>query len=438
MDFTEFDAWISRELRSFLGRCATRQGAFDFSTFMFWGLLSPLPAPYDLREPESSGVLRFCFLQSLLGIDGGIIDPPEYKHLFNSLITAMHSSFLSYSKEFKLNPGIPSSCSKILAQAQQKARILLGPSEMHGFMHHWASRFTTESLLFSGKHSSMLRVSYNSNIGGFLKITSYSPLVSMETTNGSSMVEERLHRALSYHLLHCIFQFGHVVNVYPHWIEVCLQIDNVRCDVCPLHRLMEITGSVLNERHFPSKICLTIGPKNGHGVHSVSLTRSSQNPITEIGKGNTYEATFEAPKNVGLKATTTTTSTVKINNWGFEQLVVNDSDAKIDWTLYDSTTAKAVFNNGPPKFSVLGPKTWSIDRYSKACRAFTQGGGVVFAKNDYGDPVTWRLNKDLEGQTLKWIVQGSVWLTYWPNTHRTRCSETKRHDFYQEFDLTLA
>lgn len=201
---------------------------------------------------------------------------------------------------------------------------------------------------------------------------------------------------------------------------------------------MDIMDALLNERHFTAKICLTIGPENGFGVHSVSLTRSSQNPMTDIGKGNTYEATFEPPKNVGLKASTATTSTVKINNWGFEQSVVNCSDAKIEWTLYDSTTEKAVINNRPPKFSMLGPKTWSIDRYSRACRAFTAEGGVVFAKEEYGNPITWRLNRELEGQTVKWIVKGSIWVTYWPNTLCTRCSETKRHDFCQEFDLTLA
>ncbi|GLJ54895.1 hypothetical protein SUGI_1178730 [Cryptomeria japonica] len=396
-----------------------------------------------------SGVLRFFLLQSLLEIEGRIIEPPDYTNLYSSLVSATWSSFTSSIKEIgpgKEEPNASFSWSKILGQAQQKAFSLLGLAGTHRFMNLSASCLTARPFYspvdFSKEYRSMLRVSYNSNIGGFWNITSYSPLLVMDTSSSSPIAHGRLHQALSHHLLHCIFQFAHVVHVCPHWIEVCLRMDNVRCDVSPLNPIfrcdMDIIDGLLNERHFPAKICLTIGPENGFGVHSVSLTRSSQNPTTDIAKGNIYEATFEPPKNVGLKASTATTSTVKINNWGFEQSVVNCSDAKIEWTLYDSTTDKAVINNGPPKYSMLGPKTWSIDRYSRACRAFTAEGGVVFAKEEYGNPITWRLNRELEGQTVKWIVKGSVWVTYWPNTIRSRCSETKRHDFCQEFDLTLA
>ncbi|GLJ54896.1 hypothetical protein SUGI_1178750 [Cryptomeria japonica] len=297
---------------------------------------------------------------------------------------ATWSSFTSSIKEIgpgKEEPNASFSCSKILGQAQQKAFSLLGLAGTHRLMNLSASCLTAGPFYspvdFSKGYRSMLRVSYNSNIGGFWNITSYSPLLVTDTSSASPIAQGQLYRALSYHLLHCIFQFAHVVNVCPHWIEVCLRMDNVRCDVSPLNPIfrgnMDIIDGLLNERHFPAKICLTIGPENGFGVHSVSLTRSSQNPMRDIGKGNTYEATFEPPKNVGFKASTATTSTVKINNWGFEQSVVNCSDAKIEWTLYDSTTEKAVINNGPPKFSMLGPKTWSIDRYSRACRAFTGG-----------------------------------------------------------------
>ncbi|GLJ54897.1 hypothetical protein SUGI_1178770 [Cryptomeria japonica] len=418
------------------------------SSLLFWGLFSPL-SPHS-EDIELSRVLRFSFLQSLLGIEERIIEPSKYKQLFNSLIAATCSSFASYIKRFGLgtdeyNVSMLSFPSEIQAIAEQKAILLIGPSGTHRFMHLWASRFTAKSLSCTKEYHypSMLKISHNPNIGGFWRITSYSPLLSMEISNGSLIAENHLQRALSYHLLQCIFQFGHHIKICPDWIEVCLEMDNVRCDVCPLNPMYldlessNIISGFPNERHFPSKICLTIGPENECDVHSVSLTLSSNNPCTENVKGNTYEASFELPKKVGFKASTLNTSLEKINNWGFEQSVLNYSDAKIDWTLYDSTTGKRVFNNGPPKFSVLGPKTWFIDRYSKACRAFTEEGGVVFAKDDFGKPITWRLNKDLEGKTLKWIVKGTIWLTYWPNAYHTRYSETRRHDFHQELDLAL-
>ncbi|GLJ54898.1 hypothetical protein SUGI_1178780 [Cryptomeria japonica] len=420
------------------------------SSLLFWGLISPLSPDYE--DIELSRVLRFSFLQSLLGIEERIIEPSKYEQLFNSLIAATCSSFASYIKRFGLgkdecNASMLSSPSEIQAEAQEKALLVIGAAGTHRVMYLWASRFTAESLACKKEYHypSMLKT-YKPNIGEFWRIASYSPLLSMEISNGSLIAENHLQRALSYHLLQCIFQFGHRIKFCKDWIEVCLEMDNVRCDVCPLNPMyLDLESSNIlsyfpEERHFPSKICLTIGPENGCDVHSVSLTLSSRNPLTENVKGNTYEATFELLKNVGLKASSETSSTEKINNWGFEQSVVNYSDAKIDCTLYDSTTGKGVFNNGPPKFSVLGPKTWFIDRYSKACRAFTEEGGVVFAKDDFGKPITWRLNKDLEGKTLKWIVKGTIWLTYLPNAYHTRYSrysETRRHDFHKELDLAL-
>ncbi|XP_057862061.1 uncharacterized protein LOC131070513 [Cryptomeria japonica] len=297
-------------------------------------------------------------------------------------------------------------------------------------MLHWASRFTAESLACPKPYPSMLKISGNLHTRRSWLVTSYSPLLSMQIMSKFATAERRLHRALSYYMLRCSFQFSYIVNVLSDLIEVGLHLNDITCDVLPLEPMylesMTIIGDFPNERHFPAKIRLRVGAENEWAVHSVSLSRSSPNP---------YEATFRPPKNAGF---TLATSTVRMKqNWAFEESVVNFSDAQMDWTLYDSTTRKTVFSCEPPKFSVLVPKTWPISRYFKARRAFTEEGEAAFAKDVYSNPIIWRLSKSLEGQTLKWIVQGSIFLTYWPNTLGTRFSETRCHDFREEVDLPL-
>ncbi|XP_057824489.2 uncharacterized protein LOC131036597 [Cryptomeria japonica] len=356
----------------------------------------------------------------------GIIESTKYKRVFNLLFSGMCSFFTAYKRldedvlNVTRNGGIPQN----LMQAQEETLLFIGPAGTHCFIHFLASYFVYNSVT-----SRALKISYNSSVEGFWRIASHSLLLSLEKTREPRIAEGKLQETSSHHLLNCILQFGHTVNICPHWIEVCLQMDNVTCDVLPpLH------CDVPNEQHFPAKICLTAGPENGFGVQSVSLSVSSPNPITHIGRENSYEATFETPNVMGVKASASTTLTEKIKNWGFEQSTINGTDAKMDWTLYDSTTGKPVYNNELPKSSFFGHKMSSIGRYVKACRAFTEQGGVVFAKDDYGKPITWRLNRDLEGQTLKWIVKASIWLTCLPNT---RYSHTRRHDFQQVVDLKL-
>ncbi|GLJ52269.1 hypothetical protein SUGI_1111920 [Cryptomeria japonica] len=334
----------------------------------------------------------------------GIIESTKYKRVFNLLFSGMCSFFTAYKRldedvlNVTRNGGIPQN----LMQAQEETLLFIGPAGTHCFIHFLASYFVYNSVT-----SRALKISYNSSVEGFWRIASHSLLLSLEKTREPRIAEGKLQETSSHHLLNCILQFGHTVNICPHWIEVCLQMDNVTCDVLPpLH------CDVPNEQHFPAKICLTAGPENGFGVQSVSLSVSSPNPITHIGRENSYEATFETPNVMGVKASASTTLTEKIKNWGFEQSTINGTDAKMDWTLYDSTTGKPVYNNELPKSSFFGHKMSSIGRYVKACRAFTEQGGVVFAKDDYGKPITWRLNRDLEGQTLKWIVKASIWLTY--------------------------
>lgn len=58
--------------------------------------------------------------------------------------------------------------------------------------------------------------------------------------------------------------------------------------------------------HNPSKLVLDLG------MYDIL------NPITQIGKENSYKVTLETPNEVGIKASASSTFTEKIKNWGFE------------------------------------------------------------------------------------------------------------------------
>ncbi|XVF67498.1 hypothetical protein PTKIN_Ptkin10aG0125900 [Pterospermum kingtungense] len=37
-------------------------------------------------------------------------------------------------------------------------------------------------------------------------------------------------------------------------------------------------------------------------------------------------------------------------------------------------------------------------------RPFTKANGLVFARDDYGERVRWRLSREMEGSVLKWRI----------------------------------
>ncbi|KAI3809169.1 hypothetical protein L1987_25139 [Smallanthus sonchifolius] len=62
--------------------------------------------------------------------------------------------------------------------------------------------------------------------------------------------------------------------------------------------------------------------------------------------------------------------------------------------------------------ALLKPKAWFRNRYSSAYRPFTRQGGVVFARDEYGESVLWKVGRDAVGSTMEWEAKGWIWLTY--------------------------
>ncbi|KAG6408958.1 hypothetical protein SASPL_131986 [Salvia splendens] len=93
----------------------------------------------------------------------------------------------------------------------------------------------------------------------------------------------------------------------------------------------------------------------------------------------------------------------KIKNWRWDQ--DNDGNAAVfDATLCDNTTGVEVAMWRP--FGVGGGGEVEINfrrRYNGNGRAFTKSGGVVFAGDECGEEVGWRVSKEMEGSVcIEW------------------------------------
>ncbi|KAL6003052.1 hypothetical protein ACLOJK_023275 [Asimina triloba] len=260
---------------------------------------------------------------------------------------------------------------------------------------------TTPSPSFSYAASSTL---------GLWKVQLYCPtiLMKIEKSAGGSLPDDRLLFSLRYLHLEGVIQLGYKVFFRENWIDVAVNIDNVRLDVIPLasEALMAERGTGTDEKHFPSRISLQLAPILHTSVFSVSLTKSSDNPLSEIGVEKSLEAAFDPPNSyLGLKASVAETRTTTMKPWKFEQSV-HGNIANLNWFLHDSLDDREVASSKPPKLALVHPKAWFRDRYSSAYRPFTKEGGVVFAGDEYGERVWWKVSRGCAGKRIEWEMRG--------------------------------
>ncbi|XP_071707944.1 uncharacterized protein [Rutidosis leptorrhynchoides] len=191
---------------------------------------------------------------------------------------------------------------------------------------------------------------------------------------------------------------------------------STKCDVIRLVNdlLLKERGAGKDEKHFPSRISLQLTPTNQTKIISVSVCRSSENPAREIGVERSIEGSFEPPApHIGIFVSAGESYTTNLKPWKFEQSVYGNSGA-FNWFLHYSINGREVFSSKPSKVAMLHPKSWFKNRYSSAYRPFTRQGGVIFAGDEYGVSVLWKLGKSAIGETMEWEAKGWIWLTYWP------------------------
>ncbi|KAM7277200.1 hypothetical protein ACFE04_019066 [Oxalis oulophora] len=282
--------------------------------------------------------------------------------------------------------------------------------------------------------------SYAISSYGLWKVQLYCPVIAMDDENPSNpSADERLNLSLNYHQLDGVLQFNYKVVIQEKWVSVMVNIDNIRCDIIRLitENLMKERGVGAEEKYFPSRISLHITPTIQTNVMSLSVSKSTENQKIDIEKERNIEGTFETTNPfLGLKVGYGETTTTSIKPWKFEQSVYGYSEI-LNWFLHDSTDGREVVSSKPSKMAMINPKSWFKDRYTSAHRPFTRQGGVIFAGDEYGDKAWWKVDKSVVGKTMEWEIRGWIWLTYWPNKHKTFYTGTRRLEFRETVHLKI-
>ncbi|GFS33600.1 hypothetical protein Acr_00g0029530 [Actinidia rufa] len=229
----------------------------------------------------------------------------------------------------------------------------------------------------------------------------------IEKSINPSPPNERLWFSLKHHQLEGVIQLNYRRMVREKWVNVMVDVDNIRCDVIRLvtETLMTERGAGISEKHFPSRVSLQLTPTLQTNLLTVSVSAGG-------------------------------TMTMSLKPWKFEQSVYGNS-VILNWFLHDTGDGREVFLSQPSKMALIQPKAWFKNRCSSVYRPFTRQGWEIFT-HDYGENVCWKVDKGAMGRTMEWEIKGWIWLTYWPNKHRTFYNETRRLEFRENLPLTLA
>ncbi|KAJ3669430.1 hypothetical protein LUZ60_011380 [Juncus effusus] len=270
------------------------------------------------------------------------------------------------------------------------------------------------------------------------KVQQYHPMVATITENTDNLSkDERLNFSLNFNHFESVIQFRYKLSFEEDWVDVKVNVDNIRCDLIRLvsETLMERRGYSSDEKHFPSRISLQLTPSLQSEILSVTVSKSTDNPVSEIEVGKTLESSFDPPKSISITISSTETVTMSLKPWKFEQSIYGDS-AIFNWFLHDAN-GKEVFSSKPPKFAFWRPISWFQNRYRSPYRPFTRDGGVIFAGDEYGESVCWKVSEGAIGKTIQFEIKGKIWLTYWPNKRRTFHSETRWLEFKELVYLSI-
>ncbi|KAE8689632.1 Prenylated RAB acceptor 1.B4 [Hibiscus syriacus] len=450
----------------------TENSAFSVSVLADFNLPIPLWASKSLKmnsktskpfEEETISCLVINVIKDVLNYGSNMNKYPTiqipklnsisgFKHVFNLAFLTLALMICIYEAPADLRSACLDSLKNQLTSCQLRAASkslmrLLGSNLEEQWMRsvnlaitNWIAEFrVTNRGRLTMKTPSPL-YAYAISRFGLWKVQLYCPMIAMDLVNSSNpCADERLLFSLNYHQLEGVTQFNYRVIVQEKWIDVMVNIDNIRCDVIRIvnETLMNERGVGVDDKHFPSRVSLQLTPTIQSNIISVSVSKSSDNPTREIGTERTVETSFDPPNSfLGLKVSAGETMTMSMKPWKFEQSVKGYSGT-LNWFLHDYVDGREVVSSRPSKFALINPKAWFKDRYSSVYRPFTKQGGVIFAGDEYGERIWWKVDRSALGKTMEWEIRGWIWVTYWPNKHRTFYTETRRLEFREILHLNI-
>ncbi|KAK6916383.1 hypothetical protein RJ641_019244 [Dillenia turbinata] len=287
---------------------------------------------------------------------------------------------------------------------------------------------------------------YAGETHGFWTLKGYAPVMSMNCTRVDKKrslypiveaKESALRYALAHQQLEAVVQLEYSVEFCEGFIRVSAGVDNLRFHVAKLGFNKNEEDPYANERHFPSRIRVWVGPEVGATyVAHMSLGRSTDNVEKEIETQKMVKGNFEKSKLPRVKSTSRTSTRTKVKNWRWDQDVEGNA-AIFEAILCDNMTGAETATWNPSIGDSRKPGLGFQKRYTGVNRPFSKNGSIVFARDEYGESVVWRLSKEMEGSVLKWRIGGRVWLSYWPCDVKSCYFETRCVEWCDEVDLPL-
>ncbi|KAL5714094.1 hypothetical protein ACHQM5_016102 [Ranunculus cassubicifolius] len=283
--------------------------------------------------------------------------------------------------------------------------------------------------------------SYAMESHGLWILKGYAPVLSINQTRSmdKSRVLEAKESVLRYFLAHqqleAVIQLEYNVVYHDNFIQVNARVDNIRIHVVKLGFNKNEDGEYVEETYFPSRIRIWVGPEIGSTyMASLSLSRSIRNTEKEIETQKTVKGNFGKSKVPFMKAIATTSTKTKTRSWRWEQDAEGNA-VIFEAILHDDASGIEVASWKPKDGG--NPKNGLRKRYTGGSRVFNRSGSLVLAGDEYGEWVSWRVSREMEGSVLKWRLGGKVWLSYWPNNVKSNHFETRCVDWCEEVDLPL-
>ncbi|GJS23640.1 hypothetical protein Tco_0452272 [Tanacetum coccineum] len=290
--------------------------------------------------------------------------------------------------------------------------------------------------------------SYAAETHGLWVLKGYAPLMAMarccsKVNDAHSLFESKesvLKYALAHQQVEVLVQLEYSVEFKENYIKVHARIDNIRVHVAKVGFNKDEENVYMNERNFPSRVWVWVGPEAGSSyVTGLSLGRSTDNNEKDIETQKVVKASFGKMKVPKMKTMTRTTTRTTAKTWRWDQ----DSDGHVaifDAALCDNTTGVEVSTWQPHVGDGNGANGDQVDqsfrkRYTGVNRSFTKSRNWVLGEGLEG--VKWRLNKDMEGSVLKWRIGGQIWVSYFPNEVKSSYFETRCVEWCDEVDLPL-
>ncbi|KAF5751168.1 hypothetical protein HS088_TW02G00178 [Tripterygium wilfordii] len=283
-----------------------------------------------------------------------------------------------------------------------------------------------------------LGFSYAMESHGLWVLKGFSPVLAMKPVNSSPSSkfpivqanESVLKYALAHQQLEAVIQLEYSVMFHDGYIQVNARVDNLRFHVAKLGFRQNDDVEYGEERHFPSRVRVWVGPEVGATyVGGLSLGRSTGNAEKEVEMHRIVKSSSGNSKVPRVKAGARMTTRTKRKNWRWDQDAEGNA-AIFDAVLCDNVTGQEILSGG-------GGCGELRNRYGGENRAFTKTGGLVLCGDECGGRVGWRLSKEMEGSVLKWRIGGQVWLSYCPNHVRSSYYETRCVEWCDEVDLPL-